>query len=86
MTGHRAYGPHEQLPKYYDYEEFCPHCGYYIPVVADEEQADLELICPVCNNNVMLCSACTVPCNWSEANGCSMDKKHIGGSNENRPM
>lgn len=83
---HKVFAPYDEITFSYDYEEPCPHCGNTIAVVADEEQADLETICPVCGEKLMLCSACDGRCDWSEANGCRMDKAHTTTTTTDLPQ
>ena len=71
--------PDNMLPgEHYDFDEFCPYCDEYIPVSFDGEvsQDDLETICPVCGNRLMLCSACGVHCDYADGYGCCMDNNH----------
>ena len=65
----------------YDVEEYCPWCDNYIAVKFDEECPHLEIVCPVCQHKLMLCSMCESLsdhgiCDWNEEKGCCMDKAH----------
>ena len=81
---HKAYKPGE-APKDYNFEEMCPHCDEFIPIVIDDDDAtSYEVICPVCGEKMMLCTLChwdaeedenPHDCDWCPAHGCY--RKHI---------
>lgn len=71
----------------YNFEEECPFCGEYIPVLIDEMDFNhYDIICPVCGKRMMLCTLCrwdqeledgfdgNYKCDWSEA-GCFRRKE-----------
>lgn len=81
---HKAY---KEVPKDYNFEEMCPHCGEYIPIVIDDDDTtNYEIICPVCGEKMMLCTLCHWDqqdeedycgdrCDWSPAHGCFRNRK-----------
>ena len=83
---HKAYKPGES-PKDYNFEEMCPHCDAFIPIVVDNDEAICyEVICPVCGERMMLCTLCHWDqqdeedysgnrCDWSPAHGCFRNRK-----------
>lgn len=68
--------------KEYNFEEPCPHCDTYVPIVIDEnDRTCYEVTCPVCHNKIMLCTLChwdaeddgenpCIICDWNPVNGC----------------
>ena len=64
----------------YNFEEMCPHCDEWIPIVIDD--ADMEtysVTCPHCGRKMMLCTLChwdandagyNELCDWCEKRGC----------------
>ena len=53
------------MAKEYNYEEYCPHCDCFIPIVIDNaEWGRYDLTCPVCGEQLMLC----VLCRWDQEN------------------
>lgn len=84
---HKAYKFGEE-PKDYNFEEMCPHCGEYIPIVIDDDETICyEVICPVCGERMMLCTLCLWDqrdaegycgddrCDWSREHGCFRNRK-----------
>jgi len=76
---HTVYTP-GTVPGNYNFEEPCPHCDSYVPVLIDEqEHTCYEVTCPVCGQKLMLCTLChwddeesddPKGCDWSPCNGC----------------
>jgi rRNA maturation protein Nop10 len=55
---HAVYKP-GSAPYEYNFEEYCPHCDSSIPVVIDNDEMDsYDTVCPVCGNELMLCTLC----------------------------
>lgn len=78
---HKVFKPGE-TPKDYNFEEMCPECGNYIPVLVDNDEAICyQVSCPVCGYEMMLCTLCRWDqeeeegftdhkCDWSQERGC----------------
>lgn len=61
--------------------EMCPHCGEENTVEWDVEKDGYEIVCPNCDEKMMLCDACTHSddnksgfCDWSKETGCFRKK------------
>lgn len=64
---HKTYEP-GKAPDDYNFEEYCPYCDSMIPVVIDEaEERRYATTCPVCGEQLMLCTLCQ----WDQ-----MDENH----------
>ena len=83
---HKAFKPGTE-PKGYNFEEMCPHCDTFIPVVVDNDEAiEYEVVCPVCGKPMMLCTLCHWDqqeeegycgdrCDWCAEGGCFRKRK-----------
>ncbi len=78
---HKVYKPGE-APAGYNFEEYCPRCDQYIPVVVDDDEfTGYDQVCPVCGKRLMLCTLCHDDngdvCDWTEKHGCRYGRRNL---------
>lgn len=69
----------------YNFDEYCPECDSYVPIVIDDEDTETySVICPGCGRKLMLCTLCHWDdvdaglgdrCDWNPKHGCFRQRK-----------
>ena len=80
---------------YFNFQEMCPHCGTYHPIVIDDKDfKHYSIECPNCHNRMMLCTLCywdqelegdfdgCHKCDWKEDKGCFRSRSEEDDSDE----